>query len=147
MAARRMSGDQDTTPASLLRDLTQQALEVAKKARRNRKSLSGDNHYGNRFADLKSRATEAFEQLATLSTGDATALAELLANIFHPNTDSADRLGAQRELTSALRRLSRASTATVQAPASSTNFIPPSILDDSKRPYIIAIGRQLNGCY
>jgi hypothetical protein len=147
MAARSQSGDQDATPASLLQDLSQQSLEVAKKARRHRKSLSGDNHYGNRFADLKSRATEAFEQLAALSTGDATTLAELIAVVFHPNTAAADRLRNQRELTSALRRLSRASTATVQAPASSTNFIPPSILDDSKRAYIVSIGRQLNGCY
>ncbi len=147
MAARGLSGDQHATPASLLQDLTQQALAVAKKARRNRKSLSGDNHYGNRFADLKSRATEAFEQLPTLSTGDATALAELLANVFHPSAASGDRLRAQRELTSALRRLSRVSVAPAQTPTSSTNFIPPSILEDSKRPYIIAIGRQLNGCY
>jgi len=147
MAARGLSGDQDATPASLLLDLTQQALAVAKKARRNRKSLSGDNYYGNRFADLKSRATEAFEQLETHSTGDATALAELLASVFHPNTVSPDRLRAQREFTSALRRVSRASTATTPAPTSSTNFIPPSILDDSKRVYIVAIGRQLNGCY
>jgi hypothetical protein len=147
MAGRGLSGDQDATPASLLRDLTQQALEVAKKARRNRKSLSGDNHYGNKFADLKYQATEAFEQLATLSMGDATALAELLASIFHPNTVSTDRLRAQRELTSALRRLSRVPTAAAQTPTSSTNFIPPSILDDSECAYIIAIGRQLNGCY
>src|SRR5450759_3594797 len=147
MAARSQSGDQDATPASLLQDLSQQSLEVAKKARRHRKSLSGDNHYGNRFADLKSRATEAFEQLAALSTGDATTLAELIAVVFHPNTAAADRLRNQRELTSAIRRISRASNAPAQIPAASTNFIPPSILDDSKRSYIVAIGRQLNGCY
>lgn len=147
MAPRSQSGDQDATPASLLQDLSQQALEVAKKARRHRKSLSGDNHYGNRFADLKSRATEAFEQLAALSTGDATTLAELITVVFHTNTAAADRLRNQRELTSAIRRISRASNAPVQIPVSSTNFIPPSILDDSKRSYIVAIGRQLNGCY
>jgi hypothetical protein len=108
--------------------------------------LSGDNHYGNKFADLKSRATDAFEQLSALSTGDTTAIAELLANVFHPDAVSTDRLRAQRELTSALRRLSRAA-APPQVAVSTTNFIPPSILDDTARVYIIAIGRQLNGCY
>lgn len=147
MAARRRSGDEDVTPAFLIKGLTQQALQVAKKARRYSKSLSGDNHYGNRFADLRSRATEAFEQLATYSTGDTTAVAELIDRIFHPNISSSIRLGAQRELTSALRRLSRASPAPAQPSTSSTNFIPPSIFDDLKRPYIITIGRQLNGCY
>lgn len=146
--ARRPGTEQDATPASQLQDLSQQALEVAKMARRHRKSLAGDNHYGNRFADLKSRATEAFEQLAALSTGDATTLAELIAVVFHPNTVPADRLRNQRELTSAVRRISRASNAPAQIPtSSSTNFIPPSILDDSKRSYIVAIGRQINGCY
>jgi hypothetical protein len=108
MAAGSQYDEKDETPASLLLDVSQQALEVAKKARRHRKSLSGDNHYGNRFADLKSRATEAFEQLGALSTGDATALAELIAGVFHPNAVAADRLRNQRELTSALRRILRA---------------------------------------
>jgi hypothetical protein len=147
MAARRRSGDEDATPAFLIKDLTQQALQVAKKARRNSKSLSGDNHYGNRFAELRSQATEAFEQLATLSTGDTAAVAELIDSVFHPNASSAVRLDAQRELTSALRTLSRASAATAQPSTSSTNFIPPSILEDSKRTYIITVGRQLNGCH
>jgi hypothetical protein len=147
MAAHRLSGHQDATPASMLRDITRQALDVARKARRNRKSLSGDNHYGNRFADLKSSATEAFELLPGLSTGDATALAELLEAVFEPKAEAVDRLSAQRELTSALRRLSRVAPAPAQAPSPSRNFFPPSILDDTKRPYIIAIGRQINGCY
>src|SRR5688500_12302155 len=102
MAARSPRGD-DASPTSLLQDLSQQSLDTAKKARRHHKSLSGDNYYGNRFADLKSQATEAFEQLANLSTGDATTLAELIAVVFHPNTNAADRLRNQRELTSALR--------------------------------------------
>jgi hypothetical protein len=145
MAARSLTDGKHSTPASLLQDLTQQALEVAKKARRSRKSLIGDNNYANRFADLKSRATEAFDQLSTLSTGDAAALAELLANIFDVRVDPTSRLRAQRELTFALRRLPRA--AAPPPPVSQTNFVPPSIMDDSGRAYIIAIGRQINGCY
>lgn len=132
---------------ALLIDITRQAIDVAKKARRNKKSLAGDNHYGNKFVDLKASATEAFDELPALSTGDATALAELLESVFDPKAAAATRLNTQRELTSALRRLSRASAAPAQSLTSSTNFIPPSILDDSKRPYIITIGRQLNGCY
>ena len=145
--ARGPSADQDASAASLLRDLSQEALEVAKKARRHRRSLAGDNFYGNKFADLRSRATEAFEQLPTVSMGDVTALAELIAGVFHPNVNAADRLRTQRELTTALRRISRESTAPVHPPISSTNFIPPSILEDTRRPYIVTIGRQINGSY
>lgn len=145
--ARRPRADQDATPASLLQELSQEAIEVAKKARRHHKSLAGDNFYGNKFADLRSRATEAFEQLPTVSRGDATALAELIADVFHPNVNGTDRLRTQRELTTALRRISRGSTALANLPASSSNFIPPSILEDTQRSYIVTIGRQINGSY
>jgi hypothetical protein len=116
MAARRFSPDKNAMPSLVLQDLTRQALDVAKKGRRHRKSLSGDNYYGNRFAELKSLATEAFEQLLTPSTGDTSALAELLDSIFDPKAEATDRLSAQRELTSALRRLSRVTPASAQAP-------------------------------
>ena len=142
-----MSSSLSAEGTALLRDITKQALDVAKKASRNGKSLTGDNYYGNKFVDLKASATEAFEELPALSMGDAAALAELLESVFDPKSTPAARLIAQRELTSALRRLSRVSTAQAITPASPTNFIPPSILEDTKRPYIITIGRQLNGCY
>ena len=89
--------------AARLRVITKQALDVAKKASRHSKSLSGDNYYANKFVDLKASAREAFDELPGLSTGDATALAELLENIFDPKTPPAIKLSAQRELTSALR--------------------------------------------
>ena len=76
-----LSGDE---VAALLRDITKEALDVAKKARRNRKSLAGDNFYGNKFVDLKASATEAFEDLPAVSIGDATALAELIESVFEP---------------------------------------------------------------
>jgi hypothetical protein len=149
MAGRRRVIDDDESPSAVIQSLSLEALELAKKARRYRKSLSGDNHYGNKFAELKSRATEAFDELPTPSTGDTTALAELLADVFSTNLDSADRLQAQRELSSALRRLSRkaAKSPAPSASATSTTFFPPSILDETERAYIISIGRQMNSCY
>ena len=70
--------------AALLRDITKEALDVAKKARRNRKSLAGDNFYGNKFVDLKASATEAFEDLPAVSMGDATALLSCLRAFLSP---------------------------------------------------------------
>lgn len=142
----RASGSNDDLPSSLIESLSLEAYELAKKARRNRKSLSGDNYYGHRFSELKSRATEAFEELDSPSRGDTTALAELLATVFSPATDSGDRLKAQRELTSAVRRVSR-KTGPRGIPLAASVFFPPSILDDTKRAYIISIGRQMNACY
>src|SRR5574341_366880 len=88
--------------AADLESLVQPGLAVAKKARRHRKSLYGDNFYGNKLAELRADATNAFRRLAARSAGDSSALAELLEVVFTVDASSSDRLGAARELTHAL---------------------------------------------
>src|SRR5216683_5587316 len=98
MAARRRNEDANASPSSALGELAKQAVEIAKKGRRHRKSLSGDNYYANRLSELKSQAAEAFAEFSAQSTGDATALAELIEIVFSPRTDPKERLAGQREL-------------------------------------------------
>jgi hypothetical protein len=47
----------ERSPTETLDALVQEALAVARKARRNRKSLKGDNFYGNKLAQLRTVAT------------------------------------------------------------------------------------------
>jgi hypothetical protein len=68
----------DATPSERVEDLAQSALEVAKKARRHKKSLSGDNFYGNKLATLRADATNAFSQLSASSAGESSTIAELM---------------------------------------------------------------------
>jgi hypothetical protein len=142
---RRRSGHADS-PASVLEELAREALEVAKTARRNHKSLSGDNFYGNKLANLRLDAGNAFAEFNEQSTGDVTALAELIEAVFSESTTKTDRVTAFRELSFALRTTWRNAS-----PSSSVEslegFFPATILAEAKRGYISAIGRQMNGCY
>jgi hypothetical protein len=145
MTARRRTGDTNS-PAFVLEELAKEALEVAKKARRHHRSLSGDNFYGNKLADLRADATNAFGNFNEQSTGDTAALAELIEAIFAASTSKNDRLKAYRELSFSLRTTWR-SASTPLATESAESFFPPTILAQANRGYISAIGRQMNGCY
>lgn len=102
MAARRRSSNDDS-PAARLEALAKQALDVTKKARKHRQNLANDNFYGNKLAELRSDATNAFSDLQSQSAGDTTALAELIEAIFSTQTTHANRVKCFRELSYALR--------------------------------------------
>src|SRR5438046_2913162 len=93
----------DESPSERLEDLAREALEVVKKARRNKKSLSGDNFYGNKLATLRADATNAFSQLAASSAGESSTVAELMETVFAPGTDKKARAAAAQELSYNLR--------------------------------------------
>jgi hypothetical protein len=142
---RRRSREPES-PASLLEGLAKQALDIAKTARRHHVSLSGDNFYGNKLADLRTDAASAFEEFSEQSAGDTAALAELIEAIFAASTSKEERLKAYRELSFSLRTIWRKASA-VSRPAGAEVFFPPTILAQANRGYISAIGRQMNGCY
>jgi hypothetical protein len=145
MATRRRIGEMES-PASVLEELAKQALEVAKKARRYRKSLSGDNFYGNKLVDLRLDAASTFEKFNEQSAGDTAAVAELIEAIFGTSTSKADRLRAYRELSFSLRTAWR--KASTSSPAETAEgFFPATILAQTKRRYISSIGHQMNSCY
>jgi hypothetical protein len=145
MPARRRSSD-DGSPAPTLERLAKQAIDVAKKARRHRKNLAGDNFYGNKLAQLKADAINAFSDLNAQSAGNTTALAELIESIFSAQTAHDARLNCYRELSYVLRTTWRRSKPPSQSGGDASLF-PLTILTQAKRGYLPAIGRQMNGCF
>lgn len=137
---------QSTAPVSIserLEQLAGDALSVAKKAKRNRKSLAGDNFYANKMATLRADATNAFKGLAPTTAGDTSAIAELIEAVFSPSGDSKKRLTACRELCHNLRTVWR-STA---APREDEGLFPLNLLAQTRRGYLVTVGRQMNGTY
>lgn len=145
MPAKRAS-EADSSPAGVLEDLAQRAVALAKKARKNRKNLRGDNFYGNKLAELRADATNAFRQLASRSAGDASALAELVQSVFSTETEATSRLAASRELVFSLRTTWSTIVPAGGAPPAQDVF-PLAILTSAGRGYLVTVGRQMNGCF
>jgi len=131
------------SPSQRIEQLTRAATNTAKKAKRYRKSLSGDNFYANKLATLRADATNAFRDLAPTSAGDSSVIAELLEIVFSPTSDSKQRASASQELAYNLRTTWR-STA---VPKEDEGLFPLSLLAQAKRGYLVSIGRQMNGAY
>ena len=137
----------DLTSGARLEECANSAVDIAKKAKRNRKSLSGHNYYGNKLVELRADATNAFSELAAHSVGDTTALAELIQLVFAAGTAPTKRLDAKRELEFALRTTWKQPKPALKAGESDAVFFPLTILAQANRGYITAIGRQINGCF
>lgn len=133
----------ESPPSEGLESLARAALDVAKKARRNKKNLAGDNFYGNKIAALRADATNAFRALAAASVGDSSALAELMESVFSASTRGKERLAAYRQLSCHLRTSVRA----VPAPREDEGLFPLSVLAQARRGYLVTVGRQMNGCF
>jgi hypothetical protein len=135
--------DNAESPSETLQTLAKRALDVTKKAHKHSKSLAGDNFYGNTLATLRADATNAFRDLQSLSTGDVTAIAELLNAVFSPTTDKKHRAEAVQELCYNLRTTWRSAPAARE----DEGLFPLSILAQTKRGYLTTVGRQMNGCF
>jgi hypothetical protein len=129
--------------SEVLEKLARASLDVARKARRNGKSLAGDNFYGNKLATLRADATNAFRGLAASSAGDSTAIAELLEIIFSPKADRKARSSAVQEFSYNLRTAWRSEA----VPREDEGLFPLSILAQANRGYLVTVGRQMNGCF
>jgi hypothetical protein len=150
VAARRSRSTSAASPALLLEHLGQEALDVARKALKHGKNLKGDNFYGNKLLDLRAAAANAFADLSAQTAGDTAALVELIERVFLPDTKLKDRLGASRELALSLRTTWKQSTPAGQPGAAQpppTALFPLTILTETKRGYLLKIGRQMNGCH
>ncbi|GAA0001895.1 hypothetical protein [Bradyrhizobium diazoefficiens] len=137
------SSDQAEPASSVLDALAQSALDVARKAAKHKKSLSGDNFYGNKLAQLRTDASNAFSQMSAGSVGDTSAIAELIDASFSPSTSKAERLASVRELSHALR------TKWKEQSTGSTNpgneLFPLALIAKTGRGYLVTITRQMNG--
>jgi hypothetical protein len=132
-------------PSTTLDDLVKQALTMCRSARRHRKSLSGDNFYGNKLAKLRADATNAFAELSDTSVGDITASAELIEAVFSATTVANERIQAARELQHALRTKWKHSKAQKSSPGN--ELFPLSLIAQAQRGYLVTIAAQMNGCF
>lgn len=145
MARRRSKSQSTTVVTPTLEDLVNQALDIARKARKHRCNLSGDNFYGNKLANLRAAATNAFQALSSDSPGDVSAMAEMIESVFSPSTDKKERVRLARDLTFSLQTTWKMSVK-AQSPSPESLF-PMSILSSANRGYLVAIGRQMNECF
>jgi hypothetical protein len=132
------------TPQSQLNKLVNEAIDVAKTAKRHRKSLSGENFYGTKMFHLRADAASACSKLSSGTAGDASALTEQIGRVFSSDVTSKERAQAGRELQLALQ------TTWGDAPANQDHLEDGGIFPLSalgKRGYMATIGRQMNGCY
>jgi hypothetical protein len=123
-------------PSSRLERLVRDAIEVTRKAKRHRNSLTGDNFYANKLASLRADATNAFRELASSSAGDTSALAEMIEQVFAAPTAATQRMETARNLVFSLQTTWK----TVQRRATeSEGVFPLSILSQAKRGYLITL--------
>lgn len=134
------------TPQERIERLSEEALRVARSAKRQRRSLSGVNHYANKLAELRADAASAFRDLQSTSVGDASALAELIEACFAPGTDSRIRAEAARELRVQLRGI-RPITEATRSEGEEDAIFPLSLLAQTRRGYLVHVCRQMNGCF
>jgi hypothetical protein len=145
MPRRRRKVSSNASGSAALESLVQQALNLTRTARRHHKSLGSDNFYANKLVQLRADATNIFRDFSARSAGDASAMAEMLETVFSPSSQATMRSGVAKELIYSLRTTWREA-----APVSVTEeagLFPLTILAETKRGYLAAIGRQMNGCY
>src|SRR5580658_3341693 len=78
--------------------LVRRARDVFHKAAKYKKSLTGNNFYADKLAELRADATNAFRELSDHSVGDTCALAEMIEASFSASTNQQQRIEAERAL-------------------------------------------------
>jgi len=146
MPRRASAAPHQEPPPQRLERIVHDAIAVARKARKHRQSLEGDNFYANKLAALRADATNVFRDFSFTSPGDASTVAETLEAVFSARTSAKQRAALARELIFSLRTTWRGSTAA--APAGPIeDLFPLTILSQASRGYLVTIGRQMNGCF
>jgi hypothetical protein len=136
----------ETSSPEKLEGVVQEALKLAKKAKRHNKSLSGDNFYAQKLSNLRADATNVFNDFTGQSAGDVSAMAEMIGHVFAPNTPPKLRNNTAQELLFSLRTTWRNSV-NKTIPKSPDPIFPMALLVQAKRGYLTAIGRQMNECF
>lgn len=143
---KKRTTSKSSKPQEQLVAFATEAISVSKTARRNMQSLSGANFYADKLAALRADATIAFENMGGGSVGDTSALAELIGIVFSTNAKPLARVQALRELQITVKTKWR------DVPADHSHLeqggvFPLATLSQTKRGYLVPIGRQANGCY
>jgi|SRR5579872_1811758 len=136
--------DRAASPSIILDGLAQAALDVVRKASKHRRNLAGDNFYGNKLAQLRADATNAFGEMSASSAGDTSAIAELIETSFSATTNKKDRVAAIRELSYSLKTKWKQTSHGGSNPGN--ELFPLTIVAKTGRGYLLTITKQMNGC-
>jgi len=136
----------EPTPGDRIALLAKRADAVARKAHKHKQSLTGNNFYANKLAELRAEATNAFRELSVLNVGDTSSLAELVQSCFSESATRETRSKAIRDLLFELSTTWKDHRKVTMAPPRYELF-PLSLLAKAKRGYLVSIGLQMNGCY
>lgn len=137
-------------PESQILTLIDKAIAVARTARRNNKSLGGDNFYGRKFLDLKIAVRLGLDGLLQeLGTGDTRAgimeIASQVNMVFDPDSPADERSKSRTRILEVLRTvIEPARLKPAYAPAGTLFSL--SIVEET-RPYVEGTARQALGCY
>lgn len=134
------------TPQGRLERLVSEAMVLVKKARKQRKSLKGDNFYANKLAQLRADAVNAFRDLSRHSVGDVAAMAEMVEGAFSPETAVKERMSTGRELVFSLKT-DWPHGGTNKSLKEDAGLFPLNLLTQTGRGYLVTVGRQMNGCF
>jgi len=145
MPRRSSAAPAEAPPAQRLERFVQDAIAVARKARKHRKNLEGDNFYANKLAALRADATNLFREFSSTSAGDTSAFAESLDGVFSPRTPAKQRAALARDMVFSLRTTWKGRTDGA-AGGPTEDLFPLSILSQATRGYLVTVGRQMNGC-
>lgn len=141
-----MASQSHASPTDELESLVQRALDIAKKARRHRQKLTSDNFYSNKLVHVRADAVNIFSDLSSQSAGDTSAMAELIGQVFSPQTAHKERAQAAKELLFALRTTWRKQPEP-QATEEKEALFPYGLLSKTRKAYLMTVGRQMNGCF
>jgi hypothetical protein len=144
MASRTVPTD-GSHPSVQLEQAVQRALAIAKKARRHRQKLTSDNFYGNKLAEVRADATNAFRDLQSRSLGDTSAMAEMIQRVFSAEVTGKERTQAARDLVFSLRTTWRGQPDA--AASGGESLFPLQLLTQANRGYLVTVGKQMNGCF
>jgi hypothetical protein len=134
-------------PQDRIATLVDQAVAVARTARRNSRSLSGNNYYANKLAELRTEATNASRELPDRGDQETAAFAQLVEVCFSASVSLEERLTTKRELLFQLRTAWKETRSGREAGVRDPELFPLSLLAETRRTYLVIIGRQMNGCY
>lgn len=134
------------TPQDLIADLARQAVELARTAKRNNQSLTGNNFYAEKLVQLRTDATIAFRQLESGNVGDVSVFTELLETAFSGSATPERRRDAVRSLCFELKTKWH-ETKPSPPPGEEDAIFPLALLVRTRRGYLVHIARQMNGSF
>jgi hypothetical protein len=129
-----------------LNRMLEDAICLAKTAKRHRQSLNGLNYYANRLADFRAESNSSYGYLSSLTSADGTEITNLIKKVFSVDASVKDRVAAARDIKFALRAVP-ADASRDQRYLEGEGIFPLVTLDQTKQGYMSAIGRQMNGSY